>query len=74
MNNNFLTLIYAESNQVKEQSGYHVYFVYSPQAIQLGYDVVCEAIRIREQKIFEANKSKNKYLEVKELIEGDKNK
>jgi hypothetical protein len=74
VNNNFLTLIYSESNQIKEKSGYQVFFIYSPQAIQLSYDVVCEAIRIRELKIIEENKSKNKYLEVKELIEGDKNK
>jgi len=69
-----LTLIYAESNGVKEKSGYQVLYIYSPEAIQLGYNVVCEAIRIRELKIIQENKSKNKYLEVKEQFEGEKNK
>ena len=74
VNNNFLTLIYAESTHVKERSGYQVYYINSPESIQLGYNIVCEAIRIRELKILEENKSKNKYLEVKEQFEGEKNK
>lgn len=74
MNNNFLTLVFSESNFVKEKTGYNVFFIYSPTSIQLSYDVVCEAIRKKEQKILEAHKSKNQYLEVKELLEGEKNK
>ena len=74
VNNNFLTLVYSESNYVKEKTGYQVVFIYSSAAIQLGNDVVCEAIRLRELKIIEENKSKNQYLEVKELLEGEKNK
>jgi hypothetical protein len=74
INNNFLTLILSESNIVKEKTGYQVFSIYSPEAILLGYNVVCEAIRIRELKLIEENKSKNKYLEVKEQFEGDKNK
>ena len=74
VNTNFFTLIYSESNSIKEKTGYQVYFVYSPEAIQLSYDVVCEAIRLREIKIIEENKSKNKYLEVKEQLQGEKHK
>jgi hypothetical protein len=74
INNNFLTLVFAESNCTKEKTGYQLFSIYSPDAITLAYNVVCEAIRIREQKLIEENISKNKYFEVKEQFEGDKNK
>ncbi len=72
--NNFLTLVCSESNAVKEKSGYNVFYILSPAVIQIAYDVVCEAIRVHEQRIAEENKSKNQYLEVKVFLEGEKNK
>ena len=54
--------------------GYNVFNVMSPHTLQISYDVICEAIRIQEQKLAEEHKSKNQYLEVKVFLEGEKNK
>lgn len=72
--NHFLTLVCSESNVSKEKFGYYVFYIMSPNTLQVSYDVICEAIRIQEQKLAEEHKSKNQYLEVKVFLEGEKNK
>lgn len=72
--NHFLTLVCSESNLAKEKIGYNVFYVMSPGTLQISYDVICEAVRIQEQKLAEEHKSKNQYLEVKVFLEGEKNK
>jgi len=72
--NHFLTLVSSESCLAKEKTGFNIFYVMSQNTLQISYDVICEAVRIQEQRLLDEHKSKNQYLEVKVFLEGEKNK